>query len=197
MRRRLAQGLAVLLSIATLGAGAASGPSSLEAAKVTQSPVIQIETGRHKTRTTNSPGSNSPGSAVSKAKPYQIGTASWYGEWFQGKKTASGEPYDMHDFTAAHPSLPLGTFVRVTNLKNGKAVVVRINDRGPVVDGRIIDVSYNAARALGFNEHGLQKVRVDISQPANYRANNRPTNDRPSNDRPTTVALLRPVAKLN
>jgi rare lipoprotein A len=98
----------------------------------------------------------------------------------------------MHDFTAAHPSLPLGTFVRVTNLKNGKAVVVRINDRGPVVDGRIIDVSYNAARALGFNEHGLQKVRVDISQPANYRTNNRPTNDRP-----TTVALLRPVAKLN
>ena len=139
MRRRLAQGLAVLLSIATLGAGAASGPSSLEAAKVTQSPVLEIETGRHKTRTTNG-----PKSAVSKVRPYQIGTASWYGVWFQGKKTASGEPYDMHDFTAAHPSLPLGTFVRVTNLKNGKAVVVRINDRGPVVDGRIIDVSYNA-----------------------------------------------------
>ena len=62
----------------------------------------------------------------------------------------------MRDFTAAHPSLPLGTFVKVTNLRNGKAVVVRINDRGPVVDGRIIDVSYNAARALGFKERGLQ-----------------------------------------
>ncbi|MFZ0798038.1 MAG: septal ring lytic transglycosylase RlpA family protein [Terriglobales bacterium] len=150
MRRRLAEGLAVLLSIASLGAGAASGPSSLEAAKVTQPPVIG--TGRHKTRK----------SAGDKVRPYQVGTASWYGEQFQGKQTASGEPYDMRDFTAAHPSLPLGTFVKVTNLKNGKAVVVRINDRGPVVDGRIIDVSYNAARALGFNERGLQTVRLDL-----------------------------------
>jgi rare lipoprotein A len=84
----------------------------------------------------------------------------------------------MHDFTAAHPSLPLGTFVKVTNLRNGKVVVVRVNDRGPVVDGRIIDVSYNAARALGFKERGLQKVRLDIYQPP-------------------TLALLQPVAKLN
>jgi rare lipoprotein A len=171
MRRRLAEGLAVLLSIASLGAGAASGPSSLEAAKVTQPPVM--ETGRHKTRKTNS-----PKSAVYKVRPYQVGTASWYGVQFQGKPTASGEPFDMRDFTAAHPSLPLGSFVKVTNLKNGKAVVVRINDRGPVVDGRIIDVSYNAARALGFNERGLQTVRLDL-----YR--------------PTEVALLQPVAKLN
>src|ERR1019366_9162872 len=152
MRRRLAEGLAVLLSIASLGAGAASGPSSLEAAKVTQPRVI--ETGRHKTRKTNSP----------KSKGYQIGNASWY-----------GEPFDMRDFTAAHPRLPLGTFVKVTNLKNGKAVVVRINDRGPVVDGRIIDLSFNAAHALGFKERGLQTVRLDIYQP-------------------TTMALLQPVA---
>jgi rare lipoprotein A len=181
MRRRLAEGLAVLLSIATLGAGAASGPSSLEAAKVTPPPVI--ETGRYKTRKTNS-----PKSAVLKAGPYQVGTASWYGVQFQGKQTASGEPFDMRDFTAAHPSLPLGTFVKVTNLKNGRAVVVRINDRGPVVEGRIIDVSYNAARALGFNERGLQKVRLDLNQPAN---------NRPTNSRPATVALLQPVAKLH
>jgi len=166
MRRRLAEGLAVLLSVASLGAGAASGPSSLEAAKVTRPPVI--ETGRQKTRKTNNP----------KSRAFQTGTASWYGNFFQGKPTASGEPFDMRDFTAAHPSLPLGTFVKVTNLKNGKAVVVRINDRGPVVDGRIIDVSYNAARALGFKEHGLQTVRLDLYQP-------------------TTVALLQPVAKLN
>jgi len=168
MRRRLAEGLAVVLSIASLGAGAASGPSSLEAAKVTQPPVTIVETGKHKTRKTNSP----------KSKAYQVGTASWYGVQFQGKPTASGEPFDMHDFTAAHPSLPLGTFVKVTNLKNGNSVVVRINDRGPVVDGRIIDVSYNAARALGFNARGLQRVRVDL-----YR--------------PTDMALLQPVADLN
>ena len=173
MRRRLAEGLAVVLSVASLGAGAASRPSSLEAAKVTQPQVIA--TSGQRTRRTNNP----------KPKPYQVGTASWYGEYFQGKQTASGEPYDMRDFTAAHPSLPLGTFVRVTNLRNGKAVVVRINDRGPVVDGRIIDVSYNAARALGFKEHGLQKVRLDLYQPKVYR----------TNSRTTTLALLQPVAK--
>ena len=181
MRRRLAEGLAVLLAIASLGAGAASGPSSLEAAKVT--PPLAATTSGHSTRKTNNP---KPG--VSKGKAYQVGTASWYGEQFQGKQTASGEPFDMRDFTAAHPSLPLGTFVRVTNLRNGKAVVVRINDRGPVVDGRIIDVSYNAARALGFKDRGLQTVRLDLFQPTkNSRLNNRPT----------TVAMLQPVAKLN
>ena len=166
MRRRLAEGLAVVLSVASLGAGAASGPNSLEAAMVTKAPVTA--TSVLKTRKTNSP----------KSKAYQVGTASWYGEYFQGKTTASGEPFDMRDFTAAHPSLPLGTFVKVTNLRNGKAVVVRINDRGPVVDGRIIDLSRNAASALGFKERGLQKVRLDL-------------------DQPTDLALLRPVAKLN
>jgi len=172
MRRRLAEGLALLLSVASLGAGAASGPSSLEAAKVIQ-PVIKSETGKHKPRETNS-----PKSAANKATAYQVGTASWYGDKFQGKPTASGEPFDMRDFTAAHPSLPLGTFVKVTNLKNGKVVVVRINDRGPVVDGRIIDVSYNAARALGFNQRGLQRVRLELYQPMD-------------------LALLQPVAKLD
>ena len=167
MRRRLAEGLAVFLSIATLGAGDASGPSSLEAAKVIQ-PQVTATSGLTTSRKINN----------SKSKGYQVGTASWYGEQFQGKPTASGEPFDMRDFTAAHPSLPLGSFVKVTNLRNGKAVVVRINDRGPVVEGRIIDVSYNAARALGFRERGLQRVRLDLYQP-------------------TEVALLQPVAKLN
>src|SRR2546430_3179043 len=84
----------------------------------------------------------------------------------------------MRDFTAAHPSLPLGTFVKVTNLRNGKVVVVRINDRGPVVDGGIIDLPYNAARSLGFKELGLQTVRLDLYHPTN-------------------MALLEPVANLN
>jgi rare lipoprotein A len=167
MRRRLAEGLAVILSIASLGAGAASGPSSLEAAQVTPPPVLK--TGGHQRKT-------------NKSKAYQIGTASWYGGQFQGKQTASGEPFDMRDFTAAHPSLPLGTFVRVTNLRNGKAVVVRVNDRGPVVDGRIIDLSYNAARALGFKERGVQRVRLDLYPPANNMNN---------------MAMLQPIAKPN
>ncbi len=117
--------------------------------------------------------------------------SSWYGEYFQGKTTASGEPFDMRDFTAAHPSLPLGSFVKVTNLRNGKAVVVRINDRGPVVDGRIIDVSYNAAQALGFKERGVQTVRLDLYQPTNYGPDFGPS------FRPTTVALLQPVANVD
>ncbi len=164
MRRRLAESLAVVLSVASLGAGAASGPSSLEAAKVTKPQVIAT--------------SGHIAKKPKKSHPYQVGTASWYGDYFQGRQTASGEPYDMHDLTAAHPSLPLGTYVKVTNLRNGKAVVVRINDRGPVVDGRIIDVSYNAAQVLGFKERGLQQVRLDLYQP-------------------TTVARLQPVANLN
>ena len=165
MRRRLAESLAIVLSVASLGAGAASGPSSLEAAKV-NNPLVNQASG-HNSRKTN------PNS-----KAYQVGTASWYGEQFQGKQTASGELFDMRDFTAAHPSLPLGTFVKVTNLRNGKAVLVRINDRGPVVDGRIIDVSYNAAMALGFQQRGLQTVRLDLYRPVN-------------------MALTQPVAKLN
>jgi rare lipoprotein A len=99
------------------------------------------------------------------SKPYQVGKASWYGGFFQGKATASGEDYDMYDFTAAHRELPLGTFVKVTNLKNMKSVVVRINDRGPVTPGRIIDLSYGAARTLGISAKGLQKVQIDIVEP--------------------------------
>ena len=174
--RRLAEGLAIVLSIASLGAGAASGPHSLEAAKVTPQPVINNGTGLQRARTHTS---------TAKSKSYEVGTASWYGEDFQGKQTASGEPFDMEDFTAAHPSLPLGTYVKVTNLRNGKAVVVRINDRGPVVDGRIIDLSYNAARALGFEARGVQKVRLDLTQPAQVGQ---------SRSKPTTMAMLQPVA---
>ena len=151
MRRRLAESLAVLLSVASLGAGAASGPNSSEAATVQKPTAVQTVSRR----------SNKP-----KNNPYEVGTASWYGEFFQGKETASGEPFDMQALTAAHPTLPLGSFVRVTNLRNGRAVVVRINDRGPVVEGRIIDVSYNTARVLGFEGRGLQKVRLDLVRPA-------------------------------
>jgi rare lipoprotein A len=98
-------------------------------------------------------------------KPYQVGKASWYGGLFQGKATASGEDYDMNDFTAAHRVLPLGTFVKVTNLTNRKSVIVRVNDRGPFFPDRVIDLSYSAARSLGMHQNGLQKVRIDIVEP--------------------------------
>jgi rare lipoprotein A len=98
-------------------------------------------------------------------QPYQVGNASWYGGLFQGKATASGEDYNMYDFTAAHRELPLGTFVKVTNLKNMKSVIVRINDRGPVTPGRIIDLSFSAARSLEMHQKGLQKVRIDVVEP--------------------------------
>jgi rare lipoprotein A (peptidoglycan hydrolase) len=90
------------------------------------------------------------------------GTASWYGPRFHGKKTASGKIYDQHKLTAAHKTLPLGTKARVTNLDNGSTVEVEINDRGPFIDGRIIDLSRAAAGALGFVELGLAPVQVEV-----------------------------------
>jgi rare lipoprotein A len=100
------------------------------------------------------------------AKPYQVGRASWYGKFFHGKKTASGEAYNMFQFTAAHPVLPLGTLVKVTNLRNGAWIVVRVNDRGPVPKTRIIDLSYGAAQILGLRYQGVERVRLDLVKPA-------------------------------
>ncbi|MFN4070245.1 MAG: septal ring lytic transglycosylase RlpA family protein [Thermus caldifontis] len=90
----------------------------------------------------------------------QEGLAVWYGPGFHGRRTASGERYDMHALTAAHPSLPFGTRVRVTNLKNGRSVVVRINDRGPFGGRYIIDLSYAAAKAIGALS--ATRVRVEV-----------------------------------
>ncbi len=89
------------------------------------------------------------------------GVASWYGEKFHGRRTSSGEPYDMYLMTAAHKSLPLPTYVRVTNLKNGATVVVKVNDRGPFVHNRIIDLSYAAAARLGILKNGTGLVEVE------------------------------------
>jgi rare lipoprotein A len=169
MRRRLAHGLAMAFLVASLGA--AQGPNNSEATpartrSVESKPEIRKQAG--------------------KKAPYQIGTASWYGSFFDGKPTASGEAYDMHDLTAAHPTLPLGSYVRVTNLHNGRAVVVRVNDRGPIVQGRIIDLSYGAAQALQFQEQGLQRVRLDVVKRGN----------RPHVALLQTVAYARPVAEL-
>ena len=147
MRRFLAHGLTIALCI--VGLGAAQGPNISEA---TAAPVSSIQKKPEVRKQV-------------KTKPFQVGTASWYGQIFHGKPTASGEPYDMYDMTAAHLTLPMGSYVRVTNLRNGRSVVVRVNDRGPIVPGRIIDLSYGAAQALEFRQRGLQRVRLDLVNP--------------------------------
>jgi rare lipoprotein A len=110
-------------------------------------------------------------------KPYQVagrtyvpeentsyeaeGIASWYGDVFHGRLTANGEVFDMNSISAAHPTLPIPSYVRVTNLRNGKSLIVRINDRGPFHENRVIDVSVRAARLLGFHQYGIARVRVE------------------------------------
>ena len=99
--------------------------------------------------------------------PYydEEGIASWYGEPFHGRRTANGEVYDMNELTAAHKTLPMPVYVRVTNLENRRTLVLRVNDRGPFVAGRIIDVSRRAAQLLDFHEQGVVRVRVQVIDP--------------------------------
>ncbi len=99
---------------------------------------------------------------VAPRETVQIGIASWYGGEFHGRRTSSGEIFDQNEMTAAHPTLPFGTIVEVTNLENGRAATVRINDRGPFVRGRIIDLSYAAARVLGVVGPGTARVRIEV-----------------------------------
>jgi len=102
----------------------------------------------------------------------QVGMASWYGDRFKHKATASGEPFDPKALTAAHRSLPLATIARVTNLNNGRRVLVRINDRGPYAGGRVLDLSRAAAQLLGMKADGVARVRIEVF----------------AGDQPTTVA---------
>lgn len=174
-----------------------------------------------------------PGQVDPKIKPYSVmgktywpvqsalgfqeeGYASWYGIDFHGKKTATGEVYDMFSISAAHKTLPLGTKVRVTNLENGRELELVVNDRGPFVDGRIIDLSYASARLLGMADNGLARVRVvgveenpvlanargkgvavASAQPAPRKSKavfvERDINDGPMSAQPTRVAQSRPV----
>ena len=95
----------------------------------------------------------------------ETAVASWYGQAFQGRRTSSGEPYDMYQMTAAHKTLPIPTYVRVTNLENGRIVVVRVNDRGPFIEGRIIDLSLVAAQKLDMVRNGTARVEVVALDP--------------------------------
>jgi len=141
--------------------------------------------GKHKQKVSNASPST-PG--VKRGNPYQIagtwyyplasgafynetGMASWYGEDFHGKKTANGEKYDMYAMTAAHTTLPMPSTVLVTNLENGKQITVRVNDRGPFVKSRLIDLSYAAAKALGYAQKGTTKVRVQTIETPSFSAN--------------------------
>jgi rare lipoprotein A len=105
------------------------------------------------------------------ATSYRVtGTASWYGTKFHGQATANGETYDLYGMTAAHKTLPLPSYVRVTNLDNGKSVIVRVNDRGPFYSDRVIDLSFAAAKKLGYAETGTAHVRVEGIDPAQWWA---------------------------
>ena len=97
----------------------------------------------------------------------QTGTASWYGRQFHGRKTASGETFDMNGMTAAHRSLPLNCYIRVTNKNNGKSVVVKVNDRGPFHGNRVLDLSYGAAKQIGITNAGTAKVSIERVQGPN------------------------------
>lgn len=105
-----------------------------------------------------------PGPPPAAERPTYVeeGTASWYGPGHQGRRTADGERFDMHALTAAHRSLAFGTVLRVTDLDNGRTVKVRVNDRGPFVRGRILDLSAAAAEALGMRGAGVMRVRIEV-----------------------------------
>ncbi|WP_442968786.1 septal ring lytic transglycosylase RlpA family protein [Ramlibacter sp.] len=109
------------------------------------------------------PGSETAAPAA--GEPFQRGVASWYGLSFHGRRTASGERFDMNALTAAHPTLPFGTRVKVRSLVNGREVIVRINDRGPFARGRIIDLSHAAARAIGLLGPGVKRVALTLVEP--------------------------------
>lgn len=135
-----------------------------------------IHSAKRVSRTVDS--NEKPGGYYKVGNPYQIdgiwyhpaedyeydetGIASWYGAKFHGRKTANGEDYDMNALTAAHRTLPMPSFVRVTNLENGRSLVLKVNDRGPFAKGRIIDISRRGAQLLGFQQQGTARVRVQI-----------------------------------
>jgi rare lipoprotein A len=165
--------------------GALTG-NVLPPARHTDNHSVSIEADPDITSSIRGPGATKPipkgGGTYRVGEPYVIGgrtyipreepdyraqgIASWYGDWFHGRLTANGERYDMHAISAAHPTLPLPSYVRVTNLENNRSLVVRVNDRGPFRDGRIIDMSLRAAKLLGFYERGLARVQVEYLGPA-------------------------------
>jgi rare lipoprotein A len=129
-----------------------------------------------------------------RAEPFsQRGMASWYGRRYHGSNTSSGEPYDMYAMSAAHPTLPIPSYARVTNLANGKSVVVRINDRGPFHSGRTIDLSYTAAWKLGYAEAGSALVQVESIVPEGTQAAAAPAQGREETLKPPAPVEMKGI----
>lgn len=171
----------------TVGAGQVSGPSSYKRPHQDGAPWWEVDV-------SNIPDAVPvPHQGAVKASPYTVlgkryypiadarnyratGLASWYGTKFHGQATANGEIYDLYGMTAAHKTLPLPSYVRVTNLENGKSVVLRVNDRGPFYSERIIDLSFAAAKKLDYAEKGTARVRVEGIDPVAWQSRHgRPT----------------------
>lgn len=135
---------------------------------------------------------------IQDARRYQaVGPASWYGTKFHGQATANGETYDLYGMTAAHKTLPLPSYVRVTNLENGKVVILRVNDRGPFYSDRIIDLSFAAAKKLGYAEKGTARVKVEGIDPHEWWAQQgRPVPLVLANNQPAKAAVAQPVPQV-
>jgi rare lipoprotein A len=150
----LTAAMAVTLAACAQSPVATNKPTSLAA-----KPLALFGPNRTTSLVTNGRGSLTPNKGSGGAPGEMYGLASFYTE---GSQTASGEKFDGHKMTAAHPTLPFGTQVRITNVTNGRSVTVRINDRGPFVAGRVVDVSYSAAETLGMTERGIAKVKLEV-----------------------------------
>jgi rare lipoprotein A len=150
------------LSTANNAANSGRGPARLAAPLAYDSRLNTLPSSASNSSDTSSLANAEPITAGPDVSDFQQqGRASWYGRGFHGRKTASGERYDMHALTAAHRTLPLASWVRVTNEANQKTVVVKINDRGPYARGRVIDLSYAAAAVLGMRGAGVGKVKIE------------------------------------
>jgi rare lipoprotein A len=155
----IATATALVLSV---GMAAASDPGTTKASTAAaQNSTKTGEKDANQAVTTETTPKVAPLGKPTRKKP-QIGTASWYGQKFQGKPTASGEPYDMFQFTAAHRALPLGSWLKVTNMRTGKWLIVRVNDRGPFVGDRILDLSESAAKMLDIKARGVARVKLEV-----------------------------------
>jgi rare lipoprotein A len=163
MRRFLASAISALLVC-----GIASAASSLDAISPKSGSPNPVRSGSVKEASKATIRASKP---TTKSTKVQVGTASWYGKQFHGRQTASGDTYDMFQFTAAHRTLPLGTIVKVTNLRNGKWVIVKVNDRGPYVGHRLVDLSYGAAQMLAFRQRGIEKVKLEVIEPETLAMN--------------------------
>jgi rare lipoprotein A len=159
--RKAVQFFFIAVTGVTLAACAQSPVVTNKTASLAAKPLALFGPNRTTSFVTNGRASLATNKRSGGAPSEMYGIASFYTE---GSQTASGEKFDGHKMTAAHPTLPFGTRVRITNVTNGRSVTVRINDRGPFVAGRVVDVSYSAAESLGMTERGIAKVKLEVVQ---------------------------------